>query len=293
MSSASSTTAANSSGLEVFVFYRYNPSETLGIVFCVLFALTSAVHTLQLTRYKTWYFIPFVIGGLCETIGYGGRIWSSQQTPNWTMQPFIIQSLLILVAPALFAASIYMILGRIVLTQTAGHLSPIPPRFLTKIFVTCDVISFCLQGGGGAMLAVAKTSSAFERGEHVIIGGLFVQLIGFGCFCFTSAVFHLRLRRRPTAKSIRTVGEGGVPWERYLVALYVVSALIFWRSVFRVVEYLQGYTGSLQSNESWLYAMDAALMFITMVILNVLHPYKVVAGNHTGGKQADGVVRTI
>ena len=56
--------------------------------------------------------------------------------------------MLILVAPALFAASIYMTLGRIIIKLDAQNESLIPVRFLTKIFVVGDVISFLLQCGG-------------------------------------------------------------------------------------------------------------------------------------------------
>jgi hypothetical protein len=56
--------------------------------------------------------------------------------------------MLILVAPPLFAASIYMTLGRIIVKLDAEKMSLVPVRFLTKIFVVGDVISFLLQCGG-------------------------------------------------------------------------------------------------------------------------------------------------
>lgn len=56
--------------------------------------------------------------------------------------------MLILVAPPLFAASIYMTLGRVIVTLDSQQLSLVPVRFLTKIFVVGDVISFLLQCGG-------------------------------------------------------------------------------------------------------------------------------------------------
>jgi hypothetical protein len=64
--------------------------------------------------------------------------------------PYIVQTMLILVAPPLLAASIYMTLGRIVVKIDAENKSIIPVRFLTKIFVIGDVISFLLQCGGTA-----------------------------------------------------------------------------------------------------------------------------------------------
>ena len=64
------------------------------------------------------------------------------------MKPYIIQSLLILLGPTLFAASIYMILGRIMrLTNGEAH-SIIRVNWVTKIFVLGDVLSFLAQSGG-------------------------------------------------------------------------------------------------------------------------------------------------
>lgn len=59
-----------------------------------------------------------------------------------------MQLLLLLIAPALFAASIYMVLGRIIaLTEGECH-SLIRQKWLTKIFVMGDVVSFIVQAAG-------------------------------------------------------------------------------------------------------------------------------------------------
>lgn len=129
-----------------FTYYYYNPSLAAAAVFVTFFGISTIGHLFQLIRKRTWYFIPFVIGGVFETIGYGGRIGSALETPNWTLNPYIAQTLLLLIAPALFAASIYMILGRIIRLVDGTHHSVIPIRWLTKIFVLMDVISFVMQG---------------------------------------------------------------------------------------------------------------------------------------------------
>ena len=92
-----------------------------------------------------------------EIVGYACRIWSNKQSPNPTIGPYVVQTLLILVAPALFAASIYMILGRIIVTVDAEHHSLIKKKWLTKVFVTSDVITFFVQLGGKL-----KTSRTFS-----------------------------------------------------------------------------------------------------------------------------------
>lgn len=55
---------------------------------------------------------------------------------------------MLLVAPPLFAATLYMLLGRIVLALNAKSYSLVNPRWLTKVIVTSDVICFLVQLGG-------------------------------------------------------------------------------------------------------------------------------------------------
>jgi hypothetical protein len=81
-------------------------------------------------------------------IGYVGRAIAAQEAPNFTKNPYIAQSILLLLGPALFAASIYMVLGRLIKLLEADFLSPISPKWMTKIFVAGDVLSFFAQSGG-------------------------------------------------------------------------------------------------------------------------------------------------
>jgi hypothetical protein len=83
-----------------------------------------------------------------EFAGYAGRACSGQESPDWTLPPYIIQALLILVAPALFAATIYMELGRIVTLVDGEDYTLIRKKWLTKIFVCGDVLSFMVQSAG-------------------------------------------------------------------------------------------------------------------------------------------------
>lgn len=222
-------------------------------------------------------------------IGYGARYVSGKETPDWTLTPYIFQAILLLVAPALYAATIYMELGRIItLIDGEGH-TLIPRKWMTKIFVIGDVLSFFLQGGGTYFQAHAQsprassihltclvagggyqssgTLEALDTGATIIIIGLFVQLAFFGVFLVVAVNFHFKIRRAPTARS-----RIGIPWQKHLKVLYAAGLLIMVRSIFRAVEYLQGFHGYLLSREAYLYAFDAVLMFIVMVLFNVIHP---------------------
>lgn len=157
-----------------------------------------------------------------------------------------------------------MILGRLIRTLRADHLSLIPIRWVTKIFVAGDVVSFTLQAGGGGIQA-AGSLEMYDIGEKVIIVGLFVQIAIFGFFVVTSILFHRRILEEPTRAAI----DGKIPWRRHLWVLYSTSALILVRSIFRVVEYLQGNGGYLISHEIFLYIFDTLLMALVMALFLV------------------------
>ncbi|KAH6849569.1 putative RTM1-like protein [Alternaria alternata] len=255
-----------------FKLYRYNPSMAAAVIFIILFFLITALHSYQMMRTRTWIFIPFVIGGVFEVIGYIGRAISAQESPNWSVAVYSLSTILLLVAPALFAASIYMMLGRIILVTDGESHSLIPKKWLTKLFVTGDVISFMMQGAGGGIMA-SGTIEAVHTGEKIIIAGLVVQLLFFGFFIVTGVIFHARMVQQPTSK----VYSQSLPWERQLYALYVASLLILVRCIFRLIEYAQGNDGYLISHEVFLYVFDAVLMFATMVWMAWVHPSEITA----------------
>ncbi|CAD6441715.1 c2c8fc5d-42c5-4a6d-9e79-da2db35c54fa [Sclerotinia trifoliorum] len=258
----------------VYLLYHYNPSSAAAIIFIVLFGISAIFHIYQLSAKRTWYFIPFIIGGLFEFIGYLGRYMNSRQAyAKWTLGPYLLQSLFILLAPAFFAASIYMVLGRIILLTDGEQYSLIRARWLTKIFVTGDVLSFLMQSSGGGILATAKTVSTTDMGNHIITGGLVVQVLFFAFFIVTAGVFHFRIKKE-NGGSVASA----VPWQQYLMILYLASTFIMIRSLFRIAEYVQGTDGSLLSTETYIYIFDATLMFIVMVIFNVRHPSAIIQG---------------
>jgi hypothetical protein len=56
----------NDSNTFTFVLYRYDPTLVGAILFATLFSATTSLHAYQLIKTKTWYFIPFLIGGICK-----------------------------------------------------------------------------------------------------------------------------------------------------------------------------------------------------------------------------------
>lgn len=208
-----------------------------------------------------------------EVIGYIGRTVNALEDVGcWTMGPYIVQNIFLLIAPAMMAASIYMILGRIILLTEAEHHAVIRRRWSTKLFVSGDVLSLLMQASGGGIMAMGgEDNNNMEIGEYVIIGGLFVQLFVFGFFVVSSAIFHRRMNKAPTAKGQDPL----VRWRWYLMTLYVTSALIWVRSVFRAIEYIEGNKGYLMTTEAFLFVFDSVLIFVCMIWMNWFHPSEI------------------
>lgn len=121
-------------------------------------------------------------------------------------------------------------------------------------------------------MASEKTPSKVSLGNNIIVVGLIVQLVFFGFFIIVTVVFHRRMAASPTEVSVIIT-----QWHTYMRILYAASVLIMVRSVYRVLEYLQGSEGGLKQNEMFLYIFDALLMFSCCVLFNVMHPNRILS----------------
>uniref|UniRef100_A0A060T3Y7 ARAD1C44088p n=1 Tax=Blastobotrys adeninivorans TaxID=409370 RepID=A0A060T3Y7_BLAAD len=251
-------------GYQIDSIYHYVPSLAATIVSMVIFFLLSIWHGYILIRKKVWYFIPFFIGVVFEFLGYAIRIGSRNKPGSIPL--YALQMLFVLLAPPMFAASIYMVLGRMLVFYRAQFASIVSVRRMTAIFVTGDVISFLLQCAGGG---IEGSGSDLESiGANVVIGGLCVQLLFFGMFVITSIIANRRLINNNWPKN----GPYRMQWQGMLNVLYVTSALILVRSIFRVVEYAQGWNGFTMNHEIFMYMLDTLLMFFVVCIFIYWHP---------------------
>lgn len=125
-------------------------------------------------------------------------------------------------------------------------------------------------------MSSAKTASKLKVGEDVIIVGLIVQIVFFAFFVAVSVVFHKRMSDAPTSAAMGS----SFNWARYMSVLYFASVLIMIRCLYRVIEYIQGSTGFLQSHEYFTYIFDATLMMLVMGIFAVFHPSQIFVCQH-------------
>ena len=191
-----------------------------------------------------------------------------------------MQMVCLTLAPAFMVAGIYFSLQRLVLTFS-GELSRIPPLLIPRIFIVCDVVSLFLQGLGGALAAYyASQEQLPDNGNYTMIGGLSFQALTLLVFLILAADYAYRLwqfqknvgwgvlNQDPMATGLRESKR-----IRWLIASLTISAiLIFFRSIYRVLELSQGWKGGLMSNENYVIGLETVPVIIAGGLLAFLHP---------------------
>lgn len=218
------------------------------------------------------------------TVGYGFR-YVSAGSPE-ALGPYIGQSLCIILPPSLYAATIYMIYGRLVLFVNAAEASVIRPTWVTKIFVCGDVLSFFMQAGGGGMMAQASMA---DMGQKMMLLGLFVQLIFLSFFLSISLIFWKRMTKSSKQFAIPQYGKHS--WDTLLKMVLAAAVIIILRCVFRVIEFAQGHSGYLVSHEIYLYIFDAAPMLIVQIMMHFVYAAEVFGvGSHSRLGKTESVI---
>jgi hypothetical protein len=191
-----------------------------------------------------------------------------------------MQMVCLTLAPAFMAAGIYFSLQRIVLTYS-GELSRIPPQWIPRIFIACDVVSLFLQGCGGAIAAYfASQEKMPDKGNYTMIGGLSFQALTLLIFLGLAVDYAFRLwkvRRRmgygvlnqdPIAAALRKSKR-----LKFLIASLASSAiLIFFRSIYRVLELSEGWKGFLMSTEKYVVGLETIPIILAGLLLGIIHP---------------------
>ncbi|KAI9685639.1 MAG: hypothetical protein M1820_010767 [Bogoriella megaspora] len=247
-------------------YYAYTPSVLAAWTFVVLFAGATLVHFIFMFSMRSAFFIPLIIGGITEAFGYYGRAWAGRDPHNfgaWALQAFLI-----ICAPPMISATVYMSLGRTIRALDGRDNALMPPRATTPLFVVGDIIAFISQLAGIGLQA-ARSTTASATGKKIVLGGLIFQLLLFAFFIANIIVFHKRNSRCPTMLSTHPQVSN---WKHKIFALYFASGCILLRNFVRVIEYAEGGKGQVTTHEVFVYLFDAALMWMAMAVFVIIHP---------------------
>ncbi|KAF3930455.1 hypothetical protein ABW20_dc0107157 [Dactylellina cionopaga] len=210
-----------------------------------------------------------LLAGIMQTFGYLARLFSARDVRNRGL--YIAQFVLVVLAPVLTAAALYIILGRLLERVLPGGAKAkalgLPARWITWIFVTSDIISFAMQGLGAGIISAnadGKNPAAQKRGSTIIMAGLGIQMAFFSFFI--GAVIRFDVKTRNTDPNAR--------WRVLVYSLYLSCTLILIRSAYRTAEFAQGWNGYLMGHEVYFYVLEALPMLPCLIIFNIFHPGK-------------------
>jgi hypothetical protein len=102
-------------------------------------------------------------------------------------------------------------------------------------------------------------------------GGIGFQQLCIFLFLGLAIRFHLKLRQQQSSAE-RSHGF------LLLYTEYVVVGLITVRIIFRLIEYSNGLKSTIPRHEVYQYIFDSTLMLIALVLFNIFHPGRLMAG---------------
>ncbi|KAI1629071.1 RTA1 like protein-domain-containing protein [Exophiala viscosa] len=253
--------------------WNFCPSLGAAYALTVFFGLAFLAHVTQGIYHRKWYTWVICMGALWQTIAYIFRILSIEQPGN--LGNYAAWFVLILVAPLWTNAFVYIVVGRMVwnFVPTAKILGLTAWRFGT-CFVVLDIIAFITQVYGAASAEQESNSvSQTLQGLHIYMAGVGIQQLFILIFVFFATQLHRVLLRgvgldKQARKCALTL----------LYTVYAVLALITMRIIFRLCEYSNGLNSTIPNHEAYQYCLDSLPMLLAFILLNVVHPGRIMSG---------------
>ena len=137
----------------------------------------------------------------------------------------------------------------------------LPVLQVAKFFFASDILCLAIQGGG-AGLSSSLNSGDQNIAKALLIIGLILQLFFFTCF--TAITVYINLNRK---YGLRGVKE----YRPVFICLYITIALMYIRSIFRLIEFSQGWFGNIATHEAYFYVFDFLMIFLCFVVFTALH----------------------
>ncbi|KFY78699.1 hypothetical protein V499_02192 [Pseudogymnoascus sp. VKM F-103] len=229
--------------------WAFCPSTPPAIVFTVLFAITTFAHLSQAIFYKKAYCWVIVGSAFIQTI-----------------------------APLFTNAFVYMVMGRMIWNYIpSAKLYRITAWRFSAFFVIFDIIALIIQVAG------ASSSAGNRRPNQQVINAIHIYMGGVGFqqfFILLFLVFAIKFHQT-VLQQVRQGAKGASGALPLLYAIYLVLALITMRIVFRLCEYAQGFHSNIPTHEAYQYCLDSVPMLFSLVILNVIHPGRIMQGEES------------
>ncbi|TEA17062.1 Protein RTM1 [Colletotrichum sidae] len=275
--------------MDAWSVWLFEPSLPAAVVATILYSVATAWITyLTCFKYRAWFFSCVPVGGLCQVTGYAMRSYSTQNHQNIVgsmsdpprlssfgsqihgkIGIFASSTSLIVLAPIFIAAGNYLLIGRLiraVLPPTHHKIFKIPARYLTRVYVSLDIVCMCVQSSGSSLASgVGWTGELADIGINILLAGLALQVLSFSTYLCILVRFHVLSR---------SMAEPRAPdgWHKVFRAVSISSSLILVRCIFRMVEFAEGQEGYSLQHEWMFWIFEGLLMIIALTVFCIWHP---------------------
>ncbi|KAJ0306643.1 hypothetical protein COL516b_004436 [Colletotrichum fioriniae] len=242
------------------------------------FGIILVAQVVLAIRYKTWsYLVGQACGLVLEVVGYVQRI--RLRDDPFDNQTFIVYIVTVTIAPAFLCYTIYLCFGRIVLIY-GPHVSLMPHRTYTIIFVTLDIICLILQAGGAAWSQTdGLNPQDLDRALNLLRAGLGLQCASLGLFVLLSLDMGIRvLRNRSTWDTRYAHVRQHRAFTYFLMVSFAAAVLILARSAFRVEELRNGFNAAGDNAEVLFMVLEGAMIGLTVLLQTIFHPGYILDG---------------
>lgn len=146
-------------------------------------------------------------------------------------------------------------------------------RWLSRSYVVLSVAVLISQFAN-ITLVITTDAQVIAISQLVILWGLIVQISMLLIYFIDAWNTRRRATRDPTMAL--SMASDKINWVTLLRGSEISALLLIVRSSARLVEYLQGQKGFLASNEAFVYALDASIVLLVMLLMMVYHPGRLV-----------------
>lgn len=266
------------------------------IAVTVLWCIVLIIQIMQIPLRETWFSATFIFTCILEIIGFIGRCMG--HTDSTALAPILMNSLCLIIAPVFAMGGIYFQLSRLI-NIYGERFSLLKARSYARIFITSDVITFLIQSSGGGLVgAEASSNQSLTTGTNIVIGGIALQVLSMSIFLCLLLVFfykvfiQTRIQHAETGKFqpwLLQISQSEIDYlydnrsthirlpPRFLfkyfpAALTFSICTIFIRCVYRLIQFGQGWGGTLIKNPAYFIALDSVMMLIAIISLTIFHP---------------------
>ncbi|EEB07839.1 hypothetical protein SJAG_02957 [Schizosaccharomyces japonicus yFS275] len=261
--------------MQLLDVYGYTPTKWLNIVATICFAACSQVNIFQVFKYRSGIPLLSFVASLGEAIGWVARQYSAKHITSTAITSYSIQYVTIMAFPVFYTAQMYITLKHLII-QYGPEYAFLRPRLYGLVFIICDIISMFIQFAGGGMAGGANGDAHKESvGSNIMLFGICYQLVMVLAFTASGVDFwyrysHNKPYRSAGGRDMENLKMGLSESKRRALSahcLWIATVLVIIRSIYRVIELAQGWSGKLIKTEAYLGIFDFVPMFLTSVML--------------------------